>query len=149
MRMYYIFNIKKDILSLYKNSPSSLYRILESIYYMHQEDLNYGFNLFKQLTDKIKVMELNNYLYINLHKELPYSKINNEHIMNDLYHDEVSVLKVKSSHMVLQANKSYSSFFKILNNYHHNYFVCDFLEKDFFFLNDVETLFKLENHQYL
>ena len=137
MRMYYIFNIKKDIAELYQSSPSSLYKILESIYFMHREDLNYGFNLFKQITDKIKVNDLNNNIYIKLHKELQYSKIDKEHIINDLYHDEVSILKVKSSHLLLESNKSYSSFFKILNEYNSNYFVCDFMEKDFFFISDI------------
>ena len=50
MRMYYIFNIKENIYNLYKDNPSSLYKVLENIYYMHREELNYGFNLFKQMS---------------------------------------------------------------------------------------------------
>ena len=140
MRMYYIFNVKNDIAMLYKNKPSNLYKILENIYFMHIEEINYGFNIFKQLTNRIKVHELNNEIYIKLHKDLVYSKIDNEHVINDLYHDEVSILKVKSSHMLLESNKSYSSFFKLLNNVNINYFVCDFKEKDFFFINDIASL---------
>ena len=71
-----------------------------------------------------------------------YSKINNEHIINDLYNDEVSILKVKKSHLLLQSNKSYSSFFKILYGYNKHYFVCDFLEKDFFFISDICITYK-------
>lgn len=134
--MFYIFNVKKSIIELYQNNPTALYKVLENIYYMHEEDINYGFNLFKQLTDKIKVMEMNNNLYIKLHKELQYAKVDNEHVINDLYHDEISILKIKSSHMILESNKSLSSFFNILNEY-GNYFICDFKEKDYFFLNNV------------
>ena len=143
MRMYYVFKIKDDIYKLYKDNSSSLYKVLENIYYMHIEELDYGFNIFKQITDRIKIMDINNFLYIKLHKDLIYSKVDNEHIINDLYHDEVSILKIKSSHMVLESNKSYSSFFKLLGNINDHYFVCDFKEKDFFFLEEIMNMVNL------
>lgn len=142
MRLYYVFNIKKEICELYKDKPASLYRILENIYYMHEEDINYGFAIFKQLTNKNKVMELNNQIYIKYHKDLVYSKIDNEHIINDLYHDEVSILRIKTSHLVIESNKSMSSFFKILLDINPNYFVCDFKDKDFFFISEITNLVK-------
>lgn len=135
MRMYYIFDVKDEIMELYKDNPSSLFKILNSIYYMHREDLNYGFNLFKQLTNKIDTIKLNRELYIKYHKELIYTRNNNEHIINNLYEDEISILKVNKSHLLLQSNNNYSSFFNILNEY--NYFVCDFLSKDFFFIDEL------------
>ncbi len=143
LRMYYIFNVKDDIANLYKNNPSSLYKILESIYYMHKEEVDYGFNIFKQITNRIRVREFNNNLYIKMHKDLVYSKTDAEHVINDLYHDEVSILKVKSSHLLLESNKSYSSFFPLLYTINNNYFVCDFKEKDFFFVSDIISLLKV------
>ena len=140
MRMYYIFNIKERVFDLYRNNPSNLFKILENIYYMHEEEVDYGFSLFKQITNKIKITSLNNEIYIKLHKDLIYSKIGNEHIINDLYHDEVSVLKIKSSRLILESNKNYSSFFKILNDINQYFFVCDFKEKDFFFINDIKLI---------
>ena len=137
MRLYYIFNVKSDIARIYKDKPGSLYKILENIYFMHREDINYGFNIFKQLTNRIKVYDVNNQIYIKLHKDLVYSKIDNEHVINDLYHDEVSVLKIKNSHLLVETNKSFSSFFKLLNSINPNFFICDFKEKDFFFINDI------------
>ena len=142
MRLYYIFNIKSEIIDLYKDKPASLYRILENIYYMHEEDVNYGFSIFRQLTNRNKTVELNNDIYIKLHKDLVYSKIGNEHIINDLYHDEVSILKIKNSHLKLESNKSISSFFEILLNINRNYFVCDFKDKDFFFISEITNLIK-------
>ncbi len=142
MRLYYVFNIKNEIKDLYKDKPASLYRILENIYFMHEEDINYGFSIFKELTNQNKVMELNNDIYIKLHKDLVYSKIDNEHIINDLYHDEVSILKIKKSHMKIESNKSMSSFFKILLDISDNYFVCDFKDKDFFFISEITNLIK-------
>ena len=140
MRLYYIFSIKSEIVNLYKDKPASLYKILENIYYMHQEDINYGFAIFKQITNKIKKQELSNDIYIKLHKDLVYSKIDGDHVINDLYHDEVSILKIKSSHLVIETNKSSSSFFGILNNINNCFFVCDFKEKDFFFMNEIVNL---------
>lgn len=140
MRMFYIFAVKKEIKELYKDNPGSLYKILSSIYYMHKEDVNYGFNLFNQITEKIKVQELNNDLYIKMHSKPIYTKNKNEHIINDLYHDEVSILKVKKSHLVLQSNKAYNCFFNLLYNNNDCYFICDFLENDFFFINDIKKI---------
>ena len=137
VRLYYIFNVKDDIKNLYKDKPSSLYNVLENIYFMHREEVNYGFNIFKQITNRIKVSEVNNNIYIKLHKDLIYSKMSDEHIINDLYHDEISILKVKNSHLLLESNKSFSSFFKLLNDLNPNYFICDFKEKDFFFVSDI------------
>ena len=140
MRLYYVFNVKSDIKKLYQDKPASLYRILENIYYMHKEDINYGFAIFRQITNRNKVMELSNNIYIKLHKDLVYSKIGSEHIINDLYHDEVSILKIKNSHLIIESNKSISSFFKLLNEINNNYFVCDFKEKDFFFIDNITNL---------
>ena len=142
MRLYYVFNIKSEIRELYQDKPASLYRILENIYYMHEEDINYGFSIFKQLTNKNKTIDLNNNIYIKLHKDLVYSKIGDEHIINDLYHDEVSILRIKNSHLKIESNKSVSSFFKILLDLNNNYFVCDFKDKDFFFISEIANLIK-------
>ena len=142
MRLYYVFNIKSEIITLYKDKPASLYRILENIYYMHEEDINYGFSIFKQITNRNKMIDLNNEIYIRLHKDLVYSKIGNEHIINDLYHDEVSILKIKNSHLIVESNKSISSFFKLLLDINSNYFVCDFKDKDFFFITEIANLIK-------
>ncbi len=143
MRKYYIFNIKESIMKLYQNNPVSLYKILENIYYMKDEDIEYGYNLFIQIANMFDAKYLNNSIYIKLHKDITYSKINNEHIINDLYHDEISILKIKSSRMILESNKSYSLFFKIINDLNENYFVCDFKEKDFFFINDLHAVMKI------
>ena len=129
-------------MELYKDNPSNLYKILESIYYMDSEEINYGFNLFKQLCLGIDTIELNNKLYLKMHNDLVYTKIDNEHIINNLYKDEVSILKVKKSHLILESNSSYSSFFSLLNKYNKNYFICDFKENDYFFLQDMEILVK-------
>jgi len=140
MRRFYIFNVRSELLNLYKESPSNLYKILYSIYGMDESELTYAYNLFKQICASIDTLALNNKLYLKMHNDLVYTKIDNEHIINNLYKDEVSVLKIKKSHLVLDANTSYSSFFNFLNNYNANFFICDFLSGDYFFLSDIELV---------
>lgn len=142
MRKYYIFNIRRELLVLYKDNPSNLYKLLENIYKMKEEEFTYGYNLFKQICVSIDNLDLNNRLYLTMHNDLVYSKIDNQHIINNLYKDEVSILTVKKSHLVLESNNSYSSFFSFLNNYQKNYFICDFEMSDYFFLDDIELVVK-------
>ena len=129
-------------MSLYDDSPSNLYKILKSIYGMKDEEITYAYHLFKQICKGIDNLEINNKLYIQMHNDLVYTKIGNEHIINNLYKDEVSILKIKKSHMLLDSNSSYSSFFKFLNSNNKNYFICDFKTNDYFFLKDIEISVK-------
>jgi hypothetical protein len=138
--MYYIFEIKDEIMTLYKDNPNGLFKVLNHIYYMHVEDVTYGFNLFNQIIYPTNVNEMNRKIYLKLHRELVYSKQKNEHIINNLYKDEISILKIGNSHLLLECNKNYSSFFKLLEGFNKNYFVCDFKEQDYFFLKDIKSL---------
>ena len=138
MRRFYIFSVRDELLALYKDNPGNLYKILESIYQMKDDEITYGYNLFKQICISIDSLNLSNRLYLTMHDDLVYTKIDNEHIINNLYKDEVSILKIKKSHIVLDCNTSYSTFFTFLNKYNKNYFICDFKEGDYFFLSDIE-----------
>ena len=140
MRRFYIFNIRLELMNLYKENPENLYKILNIIYKMKESELNYGYNLFKQICVTIVTLALSNKLYLKMHNDLVYTKIDNEHIINNLYKDEVSVLKIKKSHLLLDCNTSYSSFFNFLNTFNSNFFVCDFQSGDFFFLSDIELV---------
>lgn len=142
MRRFYIFSIREELMSLYDDSPSNLYKILKSIYGMKDEEITYAYHLFKQICKGIDYLEINNKLYLQMHNDLVYTKIGNEHIINNLYKDEVSILKIKKSHMLLDSNSSYSSFFKFLNSNNKNYFICDFKTNDYFFLKDIEISVK-------
>lgn len=142
MRRFYVFCIRDELMSLYKENSSNLYKILNSIYLMDEEELTYAYNLFKQICTSIDTLLINNKLYLKMHNDLVYTKIDNEHIINNLYKDEVSVLKIKKSHLVLDCNNSYSTFFQFLNNYNDNFFVCDFKTGDYFFLSDIELVVK-------
>ena len=140
MRIYFIFKIKEEYIDLYKDTPNTLYNILNQMYYMKRNEIGYGFNLFNQMIERIDKFDLDKYLYVLLHTKMKYSKKGDEHILNNLYKDEVSVLKVKSTHILINANKSYTEFFVLLNQYDPNFFVCDFNNHDYFFLSNIKLL---------
>ena len=116
MRTFYIFKMKKEFVSLYQNSPGSLYNVLKHLYYMKRHEMSYGFNLFQQLTEKIDKNKLDREIYIKYHDEMVYSKNHDEHIINNLYKDEISILIIKSTYILINANRNYSSFFTILES---------------------------------
>lgn len=135
MKVYYIFKIKKEFVNLYKDVPSVLYNILKSIYYLDKDSVEYGYNLFNQLISTIDKYNLDKELYIEMHKDIPYIKKKDIHIINNLYKDEVSRLRINNFFMRLELDQEYSSFYEYLKNKEDNLFICNFKETDFFFLH--------------
>lgn len=140
MRIYYVFDIRSEYVDLYKESPNSLYNVLHQLYYMRKKDLEYGFNMFKQLANRIDKDELDKNIFLKLHNKMTYVKKGDNHIINNLYKDEVSALKVKYSYILINTNKSYTDFFNTLALDNRNYFVCDFINNDYFFLSNIKIL---------
>ena len=134
MKVYYIFKLKEDIFDLYKDTPSVLFNILRSIYYLDREEVDYGYNLFKQLTLPIDKNKLDRELFIKLHQDIPYTKRKDIHYINNLYRNEISRLVINNSYLKLELEQNYSTFFKILKEKNNNLFACSFKNTDFFFL---------------
>ena len=134
MKVYYIFKLKDEFFDLYKDTPSVLYNILRNIYYLDREEVDYGYNLFKQLTLPIEKNRIDRELFIKFHKDIPYSKRNNIHYINNLYKNEISRLLVNNSYLRLELEQNFSTFFKILKNEDNNLFACSFKDTDYFFL---------------
>ena len=65
MRRFYIFNIRKELLTLYKDNQDNLYKILLSIKETKESELVYAYNLFKQICATYDTLNLN-YYYIHL-----------------------------------------------------------------------------------
>ena len=140
LRTFYIFKLKEEFVSLYKDNPSGLFNVLKHLYLMKRSELDYGFNLFNQLTEKINKNEFDRKIYVKYHNDMVYSKNGNTHIINNLYKDEISILIIKRAYILINANKNYSSFFSIINSLGNQYFVCDFSYKDYFWINSIKML---------
>ena len=136
MKTYYIFQIKKEFISLYKETPSTLFHILRRIYYLDKTEVEYGYNLFHQLIIPMNKNKIDRDIFIKLHQDIPYSKRKDTHYINNLYRNEISRLTVNNSYCKLEMEQNFSSFFDILKIELENLFVCSFQKTDFFFLND-------------
>lgn len=139
MRTFYIFLMKEEFISLYKNSPKVLFQILRQIYYLHIDEVHYGFNLFKQLIMTINKEELDMFIFLKFHQEYSYVKRSGVHIINDLYKDEVSRLLVKKTHIKIESDSFPYTFLTTLGNFSATFFVCDFEKQDYFFLDKNEV----------
>lgn len=134
MKVYFIFDIKKEFMSLYQDNQRVLYNILRQIYYLDREEVQYGYNLFHQLTQIIPKEKIDRDIFLKLHQDIPYSKRGEVHYINNLYRDEISRLVIKRSYIRLEVEQKHSSFFSILKSYSANYFICEFQKQEFFFL---------------
>lgn len=143
MKVYYIFKIKKEFISLYKETPSTLFHILRSIYYLDRTEVEYGYNLFSQLIVPMNKNEIDRNIFIKFHQEIPYSKRKNTHYINNMYQNEISRLTVNNAYFKLEIEQNFSTFFDILKEEFGNLFVCSFQKTDFFFLNDYYKKLKL------
>lgn len=140
MRTFLIFKIKDDYQDLYKRNPGNLYQILKYLYFLTKKESEYGIELFNQLVIPIDKILLNRRIFIKYHQERVYSKINNTHVINDLYKDEISILKIKSSYIKLQTNHNTSNFFSIISKESNAFFACDFENQDYFWLSELKML---------
>ena len=106
--------VKDEFKKLYKGNERILFSILKQLYYLDKSELMYGYNLFSQLTNSINKRQLDQKIFIELHQEIPYSKRNQIHYINNQYKNEISRLEIKRSYIKLELEQENSTFFKML-----------------------------------
>ena len=99
-----------------------------------------------KLTDMSKIAEykkeINEYLY-NIYKDkMMYSYNENEHVINNLFLNEISILKVKNSNIKIDTNYDKCTFLKDLRYFNGILFVCNFKEQEYFFIKNVRNYIK-------
>ena len=135
MRTFYLFQIKDGVLKNYKNNYEELYILLESIHYLKTEDIVLGFNIFDKIVTPMDKENVNDYVKkMNLSKE-SYICYNYTHTINDFYFDETTKMVINNSHIKIKTNKNVPSFFFNIKAF-NNIFVCDFINHDYFLLED-------------
>ena len=135
MRKFYIFNINKNMCILAKDSPYMLYKSFEAIYKSNREDVGMAQNLYEQMTLKINQTMINNKIYADNKDNHFYYLVNNVHNYYNKYKSEEEKLTVKNSYLLCEGNTSKPYLLKSLTNY--NFFVCDFDNKDYFWLDEI------------
>ena len=133
MREFYIFNINNEY---NKIDPYILYKIFDELHSINQLDIKYGINVFNNITNPINKKYFNNIIYNKYKNNYSYTKFMNKHQYNNYYKDEKSLLIINNSYIKLDTSSINSSFLRYLHKY-KNLFVCDFENKDYFWLESI------------
>lgn len=139
MRVFYLFNINEEFKSITKDEPYSLFNSLNQIYRLDNRDVFIAFDLINQIIKPFDKRKLNLELFDIYRNNNNYTKFNNIHIINNYFNDEKTELTIKKSYLLLRSTVDVPSFLKDLND--SNVFVCDFKNKDYFWLDNL-TLVK-------
>lgn len=137
MRTYYAFIIKDSLMHFYSKKPYSLYKILEQIYRLKNNDIVLGYRLLEQVTKPFGSRKTDKFIYKRHFDELEYSRLDDGHMIKNLYSEEITFLKVFNSHIRIKTNNDFSPFFNSIKEYNENIFVCDFENQDFFWINKI------------
>ena len=136
MNEFYIFNIKPEFYKIYKNRTGELFYILNRIYNMKKIEKDYGYNLFCQICNFYNKNDINSKIKKQLKKDIMYSNNDYEHVINNLFLGEISILTIKYSVIKVETNIDKSSFIDILKNTTNNLFLCNFNTMEYFFLSN-------------
>ena len=138
MRTFYIFKINNEFVTLTKNCPYNLFKSMEQIYYTDKKDVDIAFNIYEQIVLPLNKLQINCDLFEKNKDNDFYTKFQNTHMINNFYNDEQTKLIVNKSFLVLKTTKPAPSFFKTLKEM-DNLFVCDFENKDYFWLGAIRV----------
>lgn len=136
MRTFYIFNIKKEMSILTHDTPYNLYRTIESLYYLDNINLGLSYKLYDQIFDSFDKDYMNSIINRIYQNNNYYYKENNRHVIYNKYKPENSYLYIYRSHLLLKSNAVKPTLLKNYTN-SDNLFVCDFKNKDYFWLSEV------------
>ena len=138
MRTFYIFKIKEEYARLTKNNPYHLFKLLSYIYGLDKVDINQGIDLFTKLLDSFNSKEIDIRIFKKYRENYFYTKFKNIHQMNNYYKKEESKLTVRKHFLLLKSSIVRPIFLQDLTSY-NNLFVCDFENKDYFWLEMLPT----------
>ncbi len=111
-----------------------MYKIIEELYYTKDYDMLVSYKYYKKFATEFNKLLVNEYIY-KLNKESKYySRDNNIHIINN---DKYNKLTVNTTCIILKTDDIYSVFLNDLNTEFTNIFVCDFKNKDYFWLDSL------------
>lgn len=136
MRTFYIFNINKNFYTLMKKNPYHLFKTLEDIHNFKIADAQVAYDLFSQIVEPYNKSNINNKLFKELNTMDFYSKFHNVHRIQNKYIKEDTMLVVNNTFLLLESNILKPAFFDVLKD-NKNLFVCDFKNKDYFWLNEL------------
>lgn len=134
MRTYYIFKINKYFAYIYKRWPYKMYKIIEELYYTKDYDMLISYKYYQKFALEFNKLTINEYIYNINKKNIRYNRDNNTHI---ILNEKYNKLIVNSTCLILKTDDIYSVFLNDLHVYLDNIFICDFKNKDYFWLDSL------------
>lgn len=122
-----------------KNNPYHLFKAMEDIHSFDNKDVSLAYDLFMQIVSPFDKSKINNKIFQESKDNDFYSKFHNVHRIQNKYIPEDSMLVVNKAFLLLETNILKPKFFNDLREY-KNLFVCDFKNKDYFWLNELVCL---------
>jgi len=135
MRTYYVFKINKYFSYVYKNKPYKIYKTIEEIYHVKEYDMVLTYKIYEQIAVTFSKNKINELLKSLYNENMFYHNNNNTHIYNNNY--EYTKLVVTNSNLKIKSNINNPIFLKDINEFYDNIFICDFVNKDYFWLDKV------------
>ncbi|MBQ4583572.1 MAG: sporulation inhibitor of replication protein SirA [Bacilli bacterium] len=136
MRTFYIFKINREMAVLTKDNPYNIFKSMEDIFKMTKKELSVGLNIYEQLISPINQNKVNQKIIMSYKDNDYYQKNYNVHSIFNKYKPEETKLTIKNSYLLLESNVIKPSFLKELS-YDQNLFVCDFANKDYFWVDEL------------
>lgn len=123
MRTYYLFKINEQI--KHKLNTKELYIILDNMY--HLNNINYEVSLYNKVCKLIDIDVISSYLNKTCH----FMNNHNKYLFNDF------LVELNRSVIVIKSKINIPIIFRILNIYSKDFFVIDFDNKDYFWLEEI------------
>lgn len=122
-----------------KNNPYHLFKTMEDIHSFDKSDISVAYDLFMQIVSPFDKSQINNLIFHECQANDFYSKFHNIHRIQNRYIPEDTCLIVNKAFLLLESNIPRPSFLKQLDGI-DNLFVCDFKNKDYFWLSELVRL---------
>lgn len=135
MKTYYIFKINSYFAYVYQNKPYKMYKMLEELYHTKEYDIVLTYRMYEQLAIPFSKSKLNDFVSEVYKGCSNYYRNNNTHILNTT--TSSSKLVIGGANLKIKSTVNYPTFFDVIMSYSDNLFVCDFINKDYFWLDKI------------
>ena len=118
-----------------RDTPYNLYRTIEHLYYVDEYNMGVSFKLYNDIFSTFNKEYVDKKIYSLFRNYKYYIYDNEKHMIINKYRPENTYLKVYKSHIILKSDIIKPT---LLLNYlmSEDLFVCDFKNKDYFWLNE-------------
>ena len=127
MRKYYLFIVKEK----YKNQ--NVFNTLNNLYNIRENNLLYGVKLFHEICELFDKKIISSYLEVRFKTIKNIKK--NQYYLNGYQEQDLIVLK--KSAVIIITNLNFPLILRTFNIYNRNIFVCDFENRDYFWLDNM------------